>query len=195
MWKSNLSYSLTRVLFLWLKSSGGWEFYLFSIWTTTKKSKFWFGGQCVYQDQLALIGDLSGPRCLGPLPFLQSLLTADLTVSFPTWKTLRAKSERRRNHWTHSVNCWIYRLMDALCFERERETDESEANEVRRQERWSSATVRSVTDWPDEFALETTKKRPFIGKRGKQQWELRRDAGQENARRGKEWKRESWKGS
>lgn len=92
----------------------------------------------VYQDQLALIGDLSGPGCLGPLPFLQSLLTADFTVSFPTRKTLRAKDERR-NHWTHPGNCWSYRLMDVLCNERERETDESEAYEVRRQERRSRA--------------------------------------------------------
>lgn len=49
-----------------------------------------------YQDELAIIGDLSGPGRLRPLSFLQSLLTADLTVCFPTWKTLRTDKERRR---------------------------------------------------------------------------------------------------
>lgn len=50
-----------------------------------------------YQDQLAIIGDLSGPGRLWPFSFLQNLLTADLAVSFPTWKTLRTENGRRRN--------------------------------------------------------------------------------------------------
>lgn len=49
----------------------------------------------LYQDQLAIIGDLSGPGRLRPLPFLQSLLAADLTVCFPTWKTLRAEGGKK----------------------------------------------------------------------------------------------------
>lgn len=58
----------------------------------------------LYQDQLAVIGDLSGPGRLRPFPFLQSLLTADLTIGFPTWKTLRAENERRRKK-TFSTSC------------------------------------------------------------------------------------------
>lgn len=49
----------------------------------------------LYQDQLAVISDLSGPGCFRPLPFLQSLLAADLTVGFPTWKTLRAEGGKK----------------------------------------------------------------------------------------------------
>ncbi len=51
----------------------------------------------LYQDQLAIIGDLSGPGRLRPLSFLQSLLTADLTVGFPTWKTLRREKQSDRS--------------------------------------------------------------------------------------------------
>lgn len=50
----------------------------------------------LYQDLLAIIGDLSGPGRLGPFSFLQSLLTDDLTVGFPTWKTLRTDKETIR---------------------------------------------------------------------------------------------------
>lgn len=39
------------------------------------------------QDQFAIVGYLSGPGRLRPFSFLQSLLTSDLTVSFPAWET------------------------------------------------------------------------------------------------------------
>lgn len=45
-------------------------------------------GCLLYQDQLAVVGDLSGPGRLWPFALLQLLLAADLAVSFPTWKTL-----------------------------------------------------------------------------------------------------------
>lgn len=50
-------------------------------------------GQCEshkspHQDQLPVVGQLSGPSCFGPVSFLQRLLTADLTVGFPPGETL-----------------------------------------------------------------------------------------------------------
>ena len=50
----------------------------------------------LYQDQFAVIGELSGPGRLCPLSFQQSLLTADLSVSFPTWKTLRTERDGKK---------------------------------------------------------------------------------------------------
>lgn len=66
----------------------------------------WAAGVCVpgqreyrdkspYQDQLPVVGQLSGPSCFGPVSFLQRLLTADLTVGFPPGETLPSLTAKR----------------------------------------------------------------------------------------------------
>lgn len=52
----------------------------------------------LYQDQLAIVGYLAGPGGLRPLPFLQGLLTADLVVRLPLWKTLRTERDNTGQH-------------------------------------------------------------------------------------------------
>lgn len=47
----------------------------------------------LYQDQLAVVGELSGPGRLGSFSLQQSLLAADFTVRFPAWKTLKGEEE------------------------------------------------------------------------------------------------------
>lgn len=49
----------------------------------------------LYQDQLAVIGELSGPGSLRAFSFQESLLAANLTVGFPTRKTLKLEKELR----------------------------------------------------------------------------------------------------
>lgn len=49
----------------------------------------------LYQDQLAVVSDLSGPGRLWPFALLQLLLTADLAVRFPTRKTLVVVEEEK----------------------------------------------------------------------------------------------------
>lgn len=95
----------------------------------------------LYQDQLAIIGDLSGPGCLGPFSFLQSLLTADFTVGFPTWKTLRTEREREGVMLIFGcIDEWMHRCKQ--CYGKGKGDNERVANGGRRQERWS----REITE-------------------------------------------------
>lgn len=46
----------------------------------------------LYQDQLAVVGELPGPGSLRSFSFQQSLITANLAVGFPTRKTLKLEN-------------------------------------------------------------------------------------------------------
>lgn len=59
----------------------------------------------LYQDQLAVIGELPGPGSLRSFSLQQSLFTANLAVGFPTRKTLKNRE--------HPLHCWAFCLVDA----------------------------------------------------------------------------------
>lgn len=119
----------------------------------------------LYQDQLAVIGELPGPGSLRSFSLQQSLFTANLAVGFPTWKTLK---------WENipfTAGLFVWRMP-----------------KTRKVEPAGPKTWDDLMDWNSVwllvFALETAEQRQFREKWGKYEGELGRGRGQERATNG-----------